>query len=89
MGATRRHSVHSDMWVSNACLQLPALKGYLAHKKLPPPLGHSIKRNVFMYGCNSAAFGTSNFGHLDQHKEVPRESSLLTTYWSESTLSSR
>jgi hypothetical protein len=31
--------------------------------------GHSIKRNVFMYGCNSAAFGTSNFGHVAQHKE--------------------
>lgn len=30
--------------------------------------GHSTKRNVFMYGCNSAAFGSSMFGALDVHK---------------------
>ena len=36
--------------------------------------GHSTKKNVFMYGCNSSAFGSSFFGSSDvNHKGLRRE----------------
>lgn len=34
--------------------------------------GHSTKKNVFMYGCNSAAFGSSHFGAVEMHQKAYR-----------------
>jgi hypothetical protein len=35
--------------------------------------GHSTKKNVFMYGCNSISFGSSLFGTSEMHKGPRRE----------------
>ena len=39
--------------------------------------GHSTKKNVFMYGCNSSAFGSSYFGCTDAHAKGLRREQLF------------
>jgi len=67
------------------------VQGYLAHKKQPPPLGppsgpgHSPYCRVLGGRCVLRCYTLA----LEVPPPPPsRESSLLTTYWSESTLSS-
>eukprot|EP00961_Rhodomonas_salina_P116669 1570249-Rhodomonas_salina.1 len=45
--------------------------------------GHSSKPNTFMYGCNSAAFGTSLFGQMDMHRQGFRREQAFPKRFSE------
>jgi len=45
--------------------------------------GHSTKKNVFMYGCNSAAFGSSLFGSSDVHQKGLRKEQFFPKLFSD------